>query len=41
MEIELGEIQEQFAQIIWEHEPIALGLRQKNWVGKNRPPILF
>ena len=23
MEIELGEIQEQFAQIIWEHEPIA------------------
>lgn len=25
MEIELGEIQEQFAQIIWEHEPIASG----------------
>lgn len=25
MEIELGEIQEQFAQIIWEHEPVASG----------------
>ena len=25
MEIELGEIQEQFAQRIWEHEPIASG----------------
>lgn len=25
MEIELGEIQEQFARIIWEHEPIASG----------------
>ena len=25
MEIELGEIQEQFAEIIWDHEPIASG----------------
>lgn len=25
MEIELGEIQEQFAQIIWEHEPVTSG----------------
>ena len=25
MEIELGEIQEQFAEIIWENEPIASG----------------
>lgn len=25
MEIELGEIQEQFAEIIWNHEPIASG----------------
>lgn len=25
MEIELGEIQEQFAQIIWENEPVASG----------------
>lgn len=25
MEIELGEIQEQFAQIIWEHEPVSSG----------------
>ncbi len=26
MEIELGEIQEQFAQIIWEHEPVTSGM---------------
>ena len=25
MEIELGEIQEKFAQIIWENEPVASG----------------
>jgi hypothetical protein len=25
MEIELGEVQEQFAEIIWENEPVASG----------------
>ena len=25
MDIELGEIQEQFAKIIWENEPVASG----------------
>ena len=25
MDIELGEIQEQFAEIIWENEPVASG----------------
>jgi hypothetical protein len=34
MEIELGEIQEQFAEIIWENEPVASGGACKDCTGE-------
>lgn len=45
MDIELGEIQEQFAEILWENEPIASGklvkIAEERLGWENRQPIRF